>query len=202
MYFQVLKPLCAFVDMCHKICTEDFGEKILEVRYRPFGLFDVFSVIIFSAIALLFTYIALTKPNETFMEFLVVLVFALGLWGAACSILFMNRAKPVYVVFENGLHSNKFKLGQVKFIHWNNILDVSVRLNFVNLVPSQNADFSEKNNYTHRSHSLLYGGGEQNPIMLRFHGSYGMDLYDIDVQSFAEVCNSALNEYRKKNALE
>ncbi len=180
---------------------EDYGEKILEVRHRPFGVLDGFFLALFLCVASLFAFIALDKSIESIGEMFVVWGFCVGMCVLVLMLLFMDRKTAVFVVYENGIFSNKFKLRQISFIHWEDISDVSVRFNCVHVIPCDKANFSEKTSWIYRSDSILFGEYEQYPIMLRFYGTYGVYLYDIDVQSFAEVCNSALKDYRRKHAL-
>lgn len=173
----------------------DKGEKILEVKHRPFSFFDYAISLFLFLFAIFMIYVIHTSTTISSVGYIWGWLLSIGalsvvVWGY----LFSDRDAPIIVIYENGLWSKRFPLSCVQFVPWQDISVVKINGLAVIFVPYDIQKYSRRVRLFYKMDAVFFSC----PIFLRFGTAY-VGFYDVDATHFVNACQSALANYRAKH---
>ncbi len=175
----------------------DKGEKILEVKYRPFSFFDYAASMFLVFIAIILIYAIHSPTAVSSLGYVLGWLLSIGLlWASIGGYLLADRDSSFVLVYENGVFSKRFPLSRVQFVPWTEIRMVKENGSAVIFIPYDVQAYNKKLNFYYKIDAVFFSC----PIFLRF-SNRGGGFYDVDATHFVNICSTALENYRAKHGI-
>lgn len=181
---------------------EEYGEKILEVRFKQWGIFSLLLSLAVGGLFVFAVFVQWDRLDLTVFDRLL----GIGLGGLLiCSgIWFYTRdvSKSAVIVYENGIWAKQLKLVDDNFLYWSEVSKVC--LDGLGIERSENDGthiaFIPKDIDKYKAkltrYSKLRNLGMSSPLLIFVRDR--RDVYDISPRVLRDTCNTALENYRKK----